>query len=507
MNREKINEIITQEPEQIISEIHDNDKRFHDNKNIELSKCNLGQLGEVLDSVYNPYREYSKELEELYAEYLDCEIDDIINDKKLYGGYRINILKYCIHNMKRYKKEKFFSDKKSNIYQDKNFDLIRISQDKEIRIPTSFHAGIKNKSGKKIILKTNMTSQGILLYFFYKKGDFELVDEFVNYIDEQIKKNNFYKGQKISPSLEFLKLGNTTWDDVILKEDIKDRIRYNITNFFRKEEIYKKNGIASKCGLIWEGLPGTGKTISAQALANDLSDITLIWVTPDDIYNAYEVKGVFDLARELNPSIIFFEDADLFCSSRSAGGSNSILGEIMNQLDGFVPLENVVTIFTSNEPEVLEKALIDRPGRFDERIEFPPPDKDQIVQMMKVFLKIPNFNIKDIKEVAEKCEGFNLTGAHIKRLCDLSVINAINSDSLNKRNIAQLKEEHFSNALDKIKNMKIKAGETELEKKKSISNNKNSIPHGSMPVAVESNINEAKQVKKSFIDDILNKRL
>ena len=231
MNREKINEIIKQNTEEIIEEIYKDDKRFKENKDVELSKSNLGQLGQVLDSVFNPYREYDKSLEEIYAEYLDCDVKDLTQDSKYYTGYRTNILKYCIHNMTKYKKEVFLNSNSKEPYESKSFDIIRTSVEKETRVPRNFHIGLK-KGNDKFIIKTRYIDFGLEILFFYKKGNSKPIDDFIKYIDQKIVENNFYKGKKISPSLEFLKLGDVTWDDVILKDEIK-----NNKLFFKRKDL------------------------------------------------------------------------------------------------------------------------------------------------------------------------------------------------------------------------------------------------------------------------------
>ena len=458
-------------PEQnvnLLFEVSDQDKRFSDNKAVQVAKSTLGQFGEVLDSVMNPLRGKMLSMQDVLAEYLGCDIKDLQTDHKAFSGIKSKLYKYIItYKLEDYQKEnlKKESSAKEECYdfQPRENQIISISLDKQVRIPINILLGIK-RGGNKLVVQTIDDCGAFSLCFSYKKGDEKFVTDFEEHLADMCEKNNFYKGQKISPKLEFLRLGNKTWDDVILDDFTKERIKSNIVDLFKKEEIFKKNGISSKCGLIWEGLPGTGKTISAQVLAKDLKDITFIWVTPDSVYSASDVKHIYDLARELKPAIVFFEDADLFCKDRGYGGENSILGEIMQSLDGFVPLESVVTIFTSNDPNVLEKALIDRPGRFDERIVFNPPKKDQIIQMMEIFIQKPSYDKADISEIAARSEELHLTGAHIKRLCDLAVIDAIKNDSLDKSDVAILTLKNFKKAFEVIKDMKIKIGEAKLEK-------------------------------------------
>ena len=458
------------ETEKVLKEINEEDFRFANNKNITLNKATLGQTGQILDLILHPPREEHKNA---HCQYLECDPDDLIRDTKQFPAYKANLFKYVLfYKDKKYKKEDLNttmknSDGKSFDYcvsasESKDFQIINISQDKTVRIPTRIHVGMK-KGSTKFIMKLVEDFNYFAIQFYYVKGKEKVIDDFIDYLNDLVDKNNFYKGQKISPGMDFLKLGNITWNDIFLDSETKEKISNNILDFFEKEEIYKKNGISSKCGLIWEGPPGTGKTLAGRVVASVLEGITFIWITPDDVRSASDVKSIYKIAKDLGPSVVFFEDADLYCVDRGRGGRNPVLGEIMNQLDGLVPLEGVVTIFTTNDPDVLEQALIDRPGRFDERVEFLPPKALVIVKMMKKFLTIPSYDEDDFDDIAEKSEKIKLTGAHIKRLCDLSTIFAIKDDSLDENDIAQLKKEHFEKAFENIKDMKIKAGESKAD--------------------------------------------
>jgi len=493
--------------QELLLEIDESDPRFADNKDVKMKEAKLGEVGKVIDLILHPNIESS--IEEAYAKFLGCDVKNIQSAKKTYPCFKANIVKFSIDKDDEYDKQKMVFSKKNNDgkmfdvefgSQSKDFDIVHAGPDKEIKVPTSFHVGLV--SGEmRIIILTFQDWNCFGIKFYYEKGKEEWLDQYIDHLDELVAKNNFYKCQKITPKLEFLKIPKMSWSDIVLDEEIKNKIVYNVVDFFEKEKIYKKNGISSKCGLIWEGQPGTGKTLAAKILTNILSKITFVWVTPDDLNSSFDVKNIYDIARDLNPAIVFFEDADLFCGDRSLGGNNSILGEIMNQLDGFVPLEGVVTIFTSNDPSIMEKALIDRPGRFDERIVFSPPNKEAIVKMSEKFLDIPKFKKEDLAAIAERAEEIKLTGAHVRRLCDLATITAIKDDSIDGDDIAQIKEEHFKKAFDNIRNMKIKAGE------KAEYLQKNTVPAPPIELKKEEVVIEVKKEarRSSFMRDVLGK--
>lgn len=428
-------------------------------EDVKLVDSTLEQTAETLKSILRPS---DLTLKEVYCQFLSCTEKTLVKSIKKYSLFRSKIWRYALMKILDEKEYlpvdiDFKSEKTTfSLSKERNdLQIIQIGPNKEVKIPTHYHLGIE-KGNKRFILQAQDDFDIFCISFFYEKNDEGIIDEFVKHIDEWIKENNFYKKAKISPNGKFIDVKDYTWKDVFLDEDVKKQLVLNIVDFFEKEKIYKANGISSKCGLIWEGPPGTGKTLTAKILANVLNDITFIWVTPDDVFTPKDVANIYDMARELSPSIVFFEDADLFCTQRSLGSDNRVLGEIMNQLDGLVPLEGVVTIFTSNDPGTMEKALIDRPGRFDERIEFLLPKKDIIIKLLKNFLDIPHYNDKDLPEIAENIETMKLSGAHIKRVCDLATIYAINEKSL-KGDIAVLDKEHFFKALNKMQKIKIKA--------------------------------------------------
>ena len=456
-------------PDAMLNEVDEKDPRFAQNKDKKLTDTDLGSFGQVLDAVMHPSRERERSLQEIYCDFLGCEIGSLNKDSKCFSFYKAKLFKYALKKIfagsSPYSRAGPPIKKGSDVVfggNDKDYEIVQTDVDKQERVPIEYHTGIVRGAGK-IVLRTQMTYNGMTAMVFYRKGDEEFVDGFFKFVDEWAQEHNFYRGKKINPSLQFLKLSDLDWGDVFLDKEVKDQVNQNIITFFEKEKIYKKNGISSKCGLIWEGPPGTGKTLTAKILASKMKDITFIWVTPDDLNGSRDVEMIYEIARELNPSIVFFEDADLFCVDRGYGRNNPILGEIMNQLDGLIPLEGVVTIFTTNDPSVMEKALIDRPGRFDERIVFAPPSKEIIVQMMRKNLAKPKHESDDLEFIAKNAAEFKLTGSHIKRLCDLAIIYAINDGSLGKDEIAILKREYFLMALDKMKDMRIKAGTSKAE--------------------------------------------
>ena len=279
-----------------------------------------------------------------------------------------------------------------------------------------------------------------------------LSDEMVKYG----KAHNFLKGQKIDPNCNFVKFNKKfTWDDLILEDEVKTQIQMNIKNLIEYREIYKKNGLQVKRGLILAGEPGTGKTVLAKILCNQI-DWTFVWVTSKNLESSKRIAQIVELARDLAPTVLFLEDLDLFGASREVNGNPMMLGELMNQLDGIEENTDILVVATTNNKDILEKALISRPGRFDKVIDFPLPKKAERLQMLKAF---SNGIIGDdnpyLENVARDYK--KKTGAQIRELVNMAVIFALDEKSYDKNQKLIITEEHFKKAMENVKEKDFKA--------------------------------------------------
>jgi len=252
------------------------------------------------------------------------------------------------------------------------------------------------------------------------------------------KKNNQLRGKKIDPQGRFLKIGNYTWDDLIVPDETKAYLGDHVAGFVQKLDLYRRYGLKTKKGVLFSGPPGTGKTLAAKVLASQVA-VTFIWVTSKDLSDAGKVREVFRMARDLAPTILLFEDADLYVEDRKTGNRSAVMGEIFNQLDGIEDLENVLTIMTTNFPEKMERALIDRPGRFDKELRFENPDKNLVLLMVKRFCK--GYQWKDHTHQSWEAIGNMLaghSGAHVYESVKRAVIRALEDPRLTSNNVLML---------------------------------------------------------------------
>ena len=187
------------------------------------------------------------------------------------------------------------------------------------------------------------------------------------------------------------------------------------------EHKYYANGIVSH---------NTGKTSIGYIVCNML-DKTVIWITPEILQeNNYKamssIKALYKLADFLSPCVIVLEDLDLFSQDRDRGGDILSLGALMNILDGINTINNSVTIGTTNRLESIEKALSNRPGRFDRIIEIPSLSKELRTKMFKDRLKKWKVSKTVIEYIVDKTNEW--TGAEVQEFVNSLNLKHISSN-------------------------------------------------------------------------------
>lgn len=204
-------------------------------------------------------------------------------------------------------------------------------------------------------------------------------------------------------------------------QEIKESVELPLTH----PELYEEMGIRPPKGVILYGVPGTGKTLLAKAVANQTS-ATFLRVVGSELIQKYLgdgpklVRELFRVADEHAPSIVFIDEVDAVGSKRydsSSGGEREIqrtLLELLNQLDGFDSRHDVKVIMATNKIESLDPALI-RPGRIDRKIEFPLPDQKTKMHIFRLHTSRmnldPDVNLEEFVAMKD-----DLSGADIRSL-------------------------------------------------------------------------------------------
>jgi len=300
------------------------------------------------------------------------------------------------------------------------------------------------------------------LYMSYNEKDSDIALGFMEKVDKYMAENNFYKGEKIDAAGQFLPIPELDFDSIKLPEDKKQAIKIGALEFFKKKEIYDKNNIPWKRGLIFTGQPGTGKTHMGKVLMKN-AECTFIWVTSNMCSDSHDVKYIFRMAVELAPVIIFMEDLDGFLSY------DSNIATLKTQMDGMENVNGICTILCTNFPDRLPKALINRPSRFDEIVIFELPDENIRYQILRSIAEPMLIKDKDniLLEVAKATEG--LTGAHLKEIIVYSLLLAADNgrEEINHLDLSKAVEKVKENTKlnDQLKEISVKSIMDELKKK------------------------------------------
>ncbi|NYT06331.1 MAG: AAA family ATPase [Methanomicrobiales archaeon] len=180
----------------------------------------------------------------------------------------------------------------------------------------------------------------------------------------------------------FLEVSHTTWEDVgglsREKEEVREAVEYPLTRAGRFEEL----GIEPPRGVLLYGPPGTGKTLIAKAVANE-SGANFIPVRGPQLLSKWvgeserAVREIFRKARQVAPAIVFFDELDALAPSRGGSGDahviESVVNQILTEMDGIVEMRGVVVMGASNRPDIIDPALL-RAGRFDRLVYIREPD-------------------------------------------------------------------------------------------------------------------------------------
>ncbi|KCV71382.1 26S protease regulatory subunit 8 [Fonticula alba] len=238
---------------------------------------------------------------------------------------------------------------------------------------------------------------------------------------------------KIDPLVSLMmveKVPDSTYDMIGgLDKQIRE-IKEVIELPIQHPELFEALGIFQPKGVLLYGPPGTGKTLLARAVAHHTA-CTFIRVSGSELVQKYigegsrMVRELFVLAREHAPSIIFMDEIDSIGSSRGDGGGGGKGGgdsevqrtmlELLNQLDGFEPNNNIKVIMATNRIDILDDALL-RPGRIDRKIEFPPPNDAARVDILKIHSRRMNLARDiDLNAIASKMPG--ASGAECRGVC------------------------------------------------------------------------------------------
>lgn len=249
-----------------------------------------------------------------------------------------------------------------------------------------------------------------------------------------------------------IEVPQVSWDDIggldDVKQDIIEAIEWPLTS----PEKFVEMGIRPPKGVLLFGAPGTGKTLVAKAVASQ-SEANFISVKGPQLLSKWvgesekAIREIFRRARQVSPSIIFFDELDAIASARGTDEGSKVSERVVNQLlsemDGLEKLEDVIVIGATNRPDIIDAALL-RPGRFDRLVLVGSPDSIGRREIIKVHTsRMPLSEDVEIEELAEVTNGY--VGSDIEALCREAAMFALRED------VDVVGMNHFREALKKVK--------------------------------------------------------
>ena len=243
-----------------------------------------------------------------------------------------------------------------------------------------------------------------------------------------------------------------TFADVAGADESKQELE-EVIDFLKDPMKFQRLGGKIPKGVLLVGPPGTGKTLLAKAVAGE-ANVPFFSISGSDFVEMFvgvgasRVRDMFSQAKKNSPCILFIDEIDAVGRHRGAGlgGGNDEREQTLNQLlvemDGFEPNENVILIAATNRPDVLDPALL-RPGRFDRQVVVSNPDIKGREEILKVHARnVPLARDVDLSVIARGTPGFS--GADLANLVNEAALLAA------RRNKRKVTAQDFDNAKDKV---------------------------------------------------------
>uniref|UniRef100_A0A7N9ASA3 Transitional endoplasmic reticulum ATPase n=1 Tax=Mastacembelus armatus TaxID=205130 RepID=A0A7N9ASA3_9TELE len=265
------------------------------------------------------------------------------------------------------------------------------------------------------------------------------------------------------------------WEDIGGLDEVKRELQELVQYPVEYPDKFLKFGMTPSRGVLFYGPPGCGKTLLAKAIANECQanfvsikgpEMLTMWFGESEA----NVRDVFDKARQAAPCILFFDELDSIAKSRGGGAGDAggaadrVINQILTEMDGMSDKKNVFIIGATNRPDIIDPAIL-RPGRLDQLIYIPLPDKPSRTAILNANLrKSPVSKDVDLEYLSSITEGFS--GADLteicQRACKLAIREAIEAEIKAERQrqtrpgipmdedfdpVPEIRKDHFEEAM------------------------------------------------------------
>ncbi len=227
---------------------------------------------------------------------------------------------------------------------------------------------------------------------------------------------------------------NVKWEDIGGLEDVKQELKEAVEWPLKHPAAFKRLGVHPPRGVLVYGPPGTGKTMLAKAVAKE-SKSNFILVKGPELLSMWVgesergIRKVFERARQVSPSIIFFDEIDALAPRRgqSLDGHTTerVVNQMLTEMDGLEEMHDVVIIAATNRPDMLDTALL-RPGRFDRIILAGVPDVETRKKVFEVHTKSMPLKDVSLDDLAARTDGY--VGADIESVCREAAMLALRNN-------------------------------------------------------------------------------
>ena len=256
-----------------------------------------------------------------------------------------------------------------------------------------------------------------------------------------------------SRAKKYLESGNkVVFDDVAGQKEAKFELE-EVVEFLKNPAKFTRIGARIPTGVLLVGMPGTGKTMLAKAIAGE-ANVSFFHISGSDFVEMFvgvgasRVRDLFEQGRKSAPCILFIDELDAVGRTRGAGYGGGhdereqTLNQMLVEMDGFDTKDGVIILAATNRPDVLDPALL-RPGRFDRQVVVDMPDVRERESILKIHTKkIPLGGNVELNRIARATPG--TSGAELANLVNEAALFAARSDL----NVVDM--DHFEMARDKI---------------------------------------------------------